>query len=247
MLVKDKVILVTGASRGIGRAAAKMLAENGAHVIVNYNQNEIAAEELIKEITSEGCDAVMFKADVSIEEDVKKLFMFVKEKYGRIDVLINNAGIMQNNLIQMTTSAQYQKLCDTNCKGIFLTTRYFSKLMMRQKSGKIINSSSIMGVYGSDGGAVYSAAKSFVIGYTKSTAKELGKYGITANAVAPGFIKTDLTADTNEKTIEKMMRNTYLGRFGEPEDVAKVMLFLSSDLSDYVSGQVIGIDGCGIM
>ncbi|MDD4363524.1 MAG: 3-oxoacyl-ACP reductase FabG [Atribacterota bacterium] len=244
MLVKDKVILITGASRGIGRATAKILAENGAHVIVNYNSSENAAKELVDELATNGYVASMFKADVSYEDEVKKLFLFVKEKYGRIDVLINNAGIMRSNLIMMTNNAEYQQLCDVNCKSVFLCTRLFSKQMVRQRFGKIINTASIMGIGGYSGSCVYSATKSFVIGYTKSCAKELGRYGITVNAVAPGFIETDLTSNTTNDTRDKMMSDVALGRFGTPEDVAKVMLFLSSGLSDYVSGQVIGVDGC---
>ena len=247
MLVKDKVILVTGASRGIGRATAKILAENGARVIINYNGSESAARETVDELTAKGFEASMFKADVSNEDEVKQLFLYVKEKYGRLDVLINNAGIMRNSLIMMTKTEDFEDVVDINCKGVFLCTRYFSKMMMRQKIGKIINTASIVGVYGNYGQTIYSASKSFVIGYTKASAKELGQYGITVNAVAPGFIESDMTANTTEEIRADLMSKTALKRFGTPEDIAKVMLFLSSDLSDYVSGQVIGVDGCEIM
>ena len=247
MLVKDKVILITGASRGIGRATAKILAENGAHVIVNYNSSENAAKELVDELATNGYVASIFKADVSSEDEVKKLFLFVKEKYGRIDVLINNAGIMKNSLIMMTKTQDFEKIVEINCKGLFLCTRFFSKMMMKQKSGKIINTASIVGVYGNYGQTLYSASKSFVIGYTKASAKELGQYGITVNAVAPGFIESDMTTNTSEEIRNDLMSKTALKRFGTPKDVAKVMLFLSSDLSDYVSGQIIGVDGCEIM
>ena len=247
MLVKDKVILVTGASRGIGRATAKILAENGARVIINYNGSESAAKETVDDLTAKGFEASMFKADVSNEDEVKQLFLYVKEKYGRLDVLINNAGIMKNSLVPMTSTQEYQQLCDVNCKGVFLLTRFFSKMMMKQKSGKIVNTTSIMGVVGHSGSSAYSGTKSFVIGYTKACAKEFGKYGITVNAVAPGFIETDLIATTSEKMREELVSQIALGRIGNPDDVAKVMLFLSSDLSDYVSGQVIGVDGCEVM
>lgn len=247
MLVKDKVILITGASRGIGRATAKILAENGSHVIVNYNSSENAAKELVDELATNGYVASMFKADVSSEDEVKKLFLFVKEKYGRIDVLINNAGIMKNSLIMMTKTQDFEKIVEINCKGLFLCTRFFSKMMMKQNSGKIINTASIVGVYGNYGQTLYSASKSFVIGYTKASAKELGQYGITVNAVAPGFIESDMTTNTSEEIRNDLMSKTALKRFGTPKDVAKVMLFLSSDLSDYVSGQIIGVDGCEIM
>ena len=247
MLVNDKVILVTGASRGIGRATAKILAENGAHVIVNYNGSEDAAQSLVDELTNKGFDVVKYKADVSNEEDVKGLFLFVKEKFGRIDVLINNAGIMRNSLIMMTKTDDFEKVVDTNCKGVFLCTRFFTRMMMKQKAGKIVNTASIVGVYGNYGQTIYSASKSFVIGYTKASAKELGQYGITVNAVAPGFIESDMTVNTADEIREDLMSKTALKRFGTPEDVAKVMLFLASDLSDYVSGQVLGVDGCQVM
>ena len=247
MLVKDKVILVTGASRGIGRATAKILAENGARVIINYKGSESAAKDTVDELTAKGFEASMFKADVSNEDEVKQLFLYVKEKYGRLDVLINNAGIMKSNLVPMTSTTEYQQLCDINCRGVFLCTRLFSKLMMKHKSGKIINTTSIMGVHGYSGNAVYSATKSFVIGYTKACAKEFGRYGITVNAVAPGFVETDLTSTSSEKIREEMLSHISLGRFAQPEDVANVMLFLCSELAGYVSGQVIGVDGCEVI
>ena len=247
MLVEDKVILVTGASRGIGRATAKLLAENGARVIVNYNSSEEKAKELVDDLAGSGFETVMFKADVSKEDEVKDLYDFVKENYGRLDVLINNAGIMKNNLIMMTKADEFDQITNVNCRGVFLCTRAFSKMMTRQKTGKIINTASIVGVYGNAGQTIYSASKSFVIGYTKAAAKELGHFGITVNAVAPGFIETDLSSNTSEKVREDLLGKIALGRFGTPEDIAKVMLFLSSDLSDYISGQIIGVDGCEVM
>lgn len=247
MMLTGKIILITGASRGIGAATAKILAENGAQIIINYNSSEDEAQKVADTIVATGNEVSLCKADLSNEDDVKGLFNFVREKYGRLDVLINNAGIMGSGLIPMTKTSEYEKLVEINCKSLFLTTRYFTKLMMKQKSGKIVNTASIMGVYGYAGQTVYSGTKAFVIGYTKAAAKELGRYGITVNAVAPGFIETDMTKNTTEKIREDLLAKTALGRFGTPEDVAKVMLFLSSDLSDYVSGQVIGVDGCEIM
>lgn len=247
MLVEDKVILVTGASRGIGRATAKLLAKNGARIIANYKDSEEKAKELVDVLVDSGFKAVMFKADVSNEDEVKDLYNFVKDNYGRIDVLINNAGVMKNNLIMMTRADEFDQITSVNCRGVFLCTRAFSKMMARQKTGKIINTASIVGVYGNTGQTIYSASKSFVIGYTKAAAKELGHFGITVNAVAPGFIETDLTNDTSEKVREDLIAKIALGRFGTPDDIAKVMLFLSSDLSDYVSGQIIGVDGCEVM
>ncbi len=246
-MVKDKVILVTGASRGIGRATALLLAEQGAKVIVNYNKSEKEAEEVISIIGEEGREAIMIKANVANEEEVKGMFSEIKDKFGRIDVLVNNAGIMKNNLLLMTKTDEFDEIVETNCKGVFLCMRAATKMMMKKMSGKIINLSSIVGINGNSGQIVYSGSKAFLIGLTKSAAKELGMYGITVNAVAPGLIDTDLTKDLNEDIKQDLLNNISLGRIGTPEDVAKVILFLCSELSDYVSGQVIGIDGCQIM
>lgn len=246
-MLEGKVVLVTGASRGIGRATALLAAQNHAKVIINYNNSEDKASELVDLIREQGYDASMVKADVSNEDEVKQMFKQIKDDYSKIDVLVNNAGIMINNLLIMMKTDDYDKVVDTNCKGIFLCTRQATKMMIKQKSGKIINMSSVVGVNGNHGQSVYSASKSFVIGFTKAMAKELGRYGITVNAVAPGFIETALTKDTTEKTKEELMSRIALERFGTPEDIAKVVLFLSSELSGYVSGQIIGVDGCQIM
>lgn len=247
MLVENKVILVTGSSRGIGRATAKLLAKNGARVIVNYKDSKEKAKGLVNELEDSGFNAVMFKADVSNEDEVKDLYDFVKGNYGRLDVLINNAGVMKNNLIMMAKADEFDQIMSVNCRGVFFCTRAFSKMMVRQKTGKIINTASIVGIYGNTGQSIYSASKSFLVGYTKAAAKELGQFGITVNAVAPGFIETDLTNNTSEKVRENLLARIALGRIGTPDDIAKVMLFLSSDLSDYVSGQIIGVDGCEVM
>ena len=246
-MIENKVILVTGASRGIGRATALLLAEQGAKVIVNYNKSEREAEEVISVIREEGREAIMIKANVANEEEVKEMFTEIREKFGRIDVLVNNAGIMKNNLLLMTKTDEFNEIMETNCKGVFLCMRAAAKMMMKKMSGKIINLSSIVGVNGNSGQIVYSGSKAFLIGLTKSAAKELGMYGITVNAVAPGLIDTDLIKDLKEDIKQDLLNNISLGRIGTPEDVAKVILFLCSELSDYVSGQVIGIDGCQIM
>lgn len=246
-MLKDKVILVTGASRGIGRATALLLAEHGAKVIVNYNKSEKEAEEVISMIREKGNEAIKIKADVAKEEEVKKMFSEIKEKFGRIDVLVNNAGIMKNNLLLMTKTEEFNETVETNCKSVFLCMRAATKMMMAKKSGKIINVSSIVGTNGNSGQIVYSGSKAFLIGMTKSAAKELGMYGITVNAVAPGLIDTDMTKGLKEDIKQNLLNNVSLKRIGTPEDVAKVILFLSSGLSDYVSGQVIGIDGCQVM
>jgi len=246
-MLSGKVILITGASRGIGRATALLAAANHAKVIVNYHNSVEIAKRLVEEITILGFSASSFQADVSSEEDVREMFTYIRENYGRLDILVNNAGIMKNNLLMMTKMQEFQDIMDINCKGTFLCTQYAAKMMMKKMSGKIINISSVVGVYGNRGQSAYASSKSYIIGFTKSTAKELGAFNITVNAVAPGFIDSDLTADTKPQVKEEILHNIALGRIGKPEDVAKVILFLGSDLSDYVSGQIIGVDGCEIM
>lgn len=246
-MLEGKVMLVTGASRGIGRATALLAAKNHAQVIVNYQKNAEIADTLVAEITEMGTSGTAVRADVTNEDDVREMFKVVREKYGRLDILVNNAGIMKNNLILMTKLQEYQDIMDVNCKGTYLCTRYATKMMIKQKSGRIINLSSVVGIYGNRGQTAYAASKSYIIGFTKSAAKELGRFNITVNAVAPGFIDTDLTIDTDSSTKDEILHNIALGRIGKPEDVAKVILFLSSSLSDYVSGQIIGVDGCEII
>lgn len=246
-MLKDKVILVTGAGRGIGRATALLLAEHGAKVIVNYNRSEKEVEEVISLVREKGNEAIKIKANVAKEEEVKEMFSKIKKEFGGIDVLVNNAGIMNSNLLLMTKTDEFDEIVETNCKGVFLCMRAATKMMMKKMSGKIINISSIVGLKGNKGQIVYSGSKAFLIGLTKSAAKELGMYGISVNAVAPGLIDTDMTKDLKEEIKQDLLNDISLGRIGTPEDVAKVILFLCSELSDYVSGQVIGIDGCQIM
>lgn len=246
-MLQDKVILITGASRGIGRATAFLAAENHAQVIVNYNNSEDAANELIDLITENGYSAVKIKADVSKEDEVKKMFKEIKSKFGRLDILVNNAGIMLNNLLMMTKVDELNSMYEINCKGTFLCSQSAAKMMMKNKFGKIVNISSIVGTNGNNGQTAYSASKSFIIGFTTSTAKELGRYNITVNAIAPGLVDTDLTKDLKEEVRAELIDNVALGRIGTPEDIAKVVLFLTSPLGDYVSGQIIGVDGCQIM
>ena len=248
-MLKDKVILITGSSRGIGRAVALLMAKNRATVVINYRnaESESEAAELVDAITKTGQDAIKIKADVSNEDDVQKMFSIIKEKYNRLDVLFNNAGIMKNSLLLMTRTEEFNDLFDVNCKGVFLCMRAAAKIMTKQKSGKIINSASIIGTNGEKGYVAYSGSKAAVIGMSKSAAKELGMFNVTVNAIAPGFIDTDMTKNLKDEIKKELVSSIALGREGKPEDVAKVVLFLSSDLSDYVSGQVIGIDGCQIM
>ncbi|OPY18864.1 MAG: 3-ketoacyl-(acyl-carrier-protein) reductase [Methanomethylovorans sp. PtaU1.Bin073] len=243
-MLDGKVVLVTGASRGIGKAIALLAAENHAHVIVNYNKNGKSAAELVDLIHEKGLSASMIKADVSSEDEVKDMFSSIKEKHSKIDVLVNNAGIMQNGLLALTGTELFDHTIDVNLKGTFLCTRYATNIMRKQRSGRIVNISSIVGLQGSEGQTAYSASKAAVIGFTRSAAKELGRYGITVNAVAPGLIETDLIKDMKPDIRDKILSSISLGRIGTPEDVAKVVLFLSSDLASYVSGSVIVVDGC---
>lgn len=246
-MLKEKVMLITGAGRGIGRATALLAAENHAQVIVNYNKSEDAADELLDLIEAKGSNAIKIKADVSREDEVKGMFKEIRSGFGRLDILVNNAGIMHNNLLMMTRADELNSMYDINCKGTFLCSQRAAKMMMRQDFGRIINISSIVGTHGNHGQTAYSASKSFILGFTTSAAKELGRYNITVNAIAPGLIATDLTKDLAEEVRTELINNVALGRIGTPEDVAKVILFLASPLGDYVSGQVIGVDGCQIM
>jgi len=246
-VLNDKVMLITGASRGIGRATALLAAANHAKIIVNYRSSDRTAEDLVDLIRQDGGDAIAIQADVSNENDVKRMFRTIKETYGQLDILVNNAGIMKNNLLIMTPMREFDEMVATNCKGSFLCLQYAAKMMMKKKSGKIINLSSIVGVNGNSGQIVYSASKAFIVGMTKSAAKELGQFGISVNAVAPGIIDTDLTKDLKDEIRQQLISNVALGRIGTPEDVAKVIVFLSSPLGDYISGQIIGVDGCQIM
>jgi len=247
-MLTDKIILITGASRGIGKATALLAAKNHAKVIINYHVSSNEATDLAEIITKSGGNAITIPADVSNSDDVKRMFRTIKETYGHLDILVNNAGVMKNNLLMMTPLSEFDEIVAINCKGSFLCMQYAAKMMMKQKSGRIINLSSIVGVNGNAGQIIYSASKAFVIGLTKSAAKELGPFGITVNAIAPGIIDTDLNKIIKEDILYSLVQsNIALKRIGKPEDIAKVILFLSSDLSDYISGQIIGIDGCQIM
>ena len=242
-MLRNKVVLITGAGRGIGKAAAAFAAKNHAQVIINYNKSHTKASSLESALKKQGLKAVKIKADVSNESEVKQMFEKINNKFGRLDILVNNAGIVQNNLLLMTQTAEFEKIVNTNCKGTFLCTRFAVKMMMKRKTGKIINIASIVGTRGNRGQAVYAASKAFIIGFTKSLAKELGVFNITVNAIAPGVIDTDMTKNLPETVKSDLLNHVSLKRIGMPEDVAKVILFLSSDLSDYLSGQVIGVDG----
>lgn len=246
-MLKNKVALVTGASRGIGRAVALLFAQEGASVIVNYRENEKHALDLVTLIKQKGGKATLIQGDVGVEKDVDKIFAHIKQEYDRLDILVNNAGILKNNLLNMVSVREFDSIMATNCRGTFLCTRAALKGMISRQSGKIINISSVAGVYGNRGQGVYAMSKSAVIGFTKSIAKEVGSFGVTVNAIAPGFIDTDMVKVIPKKVHTDILSTIALGRVGTPEDVAKVALFLASPLADYVSGQVLGVDGGQIL
>ena len=247
MLLDGKCALVTGASRGIGRAVALKLASEGAKVALNFAGNEAAANAVCEEIKSAGGQAILVKADVSDEAAVQQMVQTVAEAFGRIDILVNNAGITRDGLLARMKEEDWDAVLSTNLKGVFLTTKGATKLMMKQRAGRIVNMASVVGVTGNAGQANYSAAKAGVIGFTKTIAKELASRGITANAVAPGFIDTDMTSALSDKAKEAALSGIPLGRMGTPEDIAAAVLFLVSDQASYITGQVLNVDGGMVM
>ncbi|MFZ4675073.1 MAG: 3-oxoacyl-[acyl-carrier-protein] reductase [Nodosilinea sp.] len=241
-----QVAVVTGASRGIGRAVAIALAAAGAQVVVNYARSSTAADEVVAEIAAAGGSAVAIQADVSQADQVDGLINGTLKQFGRVDVLVNNAGITRDTLLLRMKLEDWQAVIDLNLTGVFLCTRAVAKIMLKQRSGRIINIASVAGQMGNPGQANYSAAKAGVIGFTKTVAKELASRGITANAVAPGFIETDMTDDLgNTDEIRKFIP---LGRFGQPEDIAGMVRFLAADpAAAYITGQVFNVDGGMVM
>ncbi|HAZ44907.1 MAG TPA: 3-oxoacyl-[acyl-carrier-protein] reductase [Cyanobacteria bacterium UBA11371] len=243
--LRGQVALVTGASRGIGRAIAFSLASEGATVVVNYASSSTAAEQVVAEITEAGGNAIALQADVSQADQVDALVNATMEKFNRLDILVNNAGITRDTLLLRMKPEDWQAVIDLNLTGVFLCTRAASKIMLKQKSGRIINITSVSGLMGNPGQANYSAAKAGVIGFTKTVAKELAARGITANAVAPGFIVTDMTSGVKAEEILKFIP---LGRFGQPEEIAGMVRFLAADAAAaYITGQVFNVDGGMVM
>ncbi|MEH2050285.1 3-oxoacyl-[acyl-carrier-protein] reductase [Nostoc sp.] len=245
-LLQDKVAIITGASRGIGRAIAIELASQGAIAVVNYASSSAAAEAVVTEIIAAGGQAIAIQADVSKIDQVEALVKSVIEKFSRVDILVNNAGITRDNLLLRLKTEDWQAVIDINLTGVFLCTRAISKIMLKQRSGRIINITSVAGLMGNPGQSNYSAAKAGVIGFTKSVAKELATRGITVNAVAPGFITTDMTSDLNNP--EDILKYIPLGRFGQPEEIAGMVRFLAADpAAAYITGQVFNVDGGMVM
>ena len=247
MLLKDKCAVVTGASRGIGKAIAKKLASLGANIVLNYRSNDEEALKVQKEILNMGVNAILYKCDISDSESVLEMVKEAKEKFGKIDIMINNAGITRDTLILRMKEEDFDKVIDVNLKGVFNCLKAITPIMVKQKEGKIINLSSVVGLVGNAGQVNYAASKAGVIGMTKSLAKEVGSRGITVNAVAPGFIDTDMTDVLGEKFKEETKKNIPLKRLGKPEDVANVVAFLASDEAAYVTGQVMNVDGGMVM
>lgn len=242
-----KTALVTGASRGIGAAIAKKLAARGFMVIINYGHSSAAAEEVKNQIEQAGGQAVLMQGDVSSGDDVDRMFKDIKKTWGRLDVLVNNAGINRDTLLVRMKEDQWDAVLSTDLKSVFFTTKAAASLMMRQRSGSIINIASVVGITGNTGQANYAAAKAGVIGFTKSVAKELAARGIRVNAIAPGFIETDMTDAIPEKIREGMLETIPLRRGGKAEDVANAVAFLASDDAGYIIGQVLKVDGGMVM
>ena len=245
-MLNEKIAVITGASRGIGAAIAKKMAENGATVIINYQGSVQAAQGLEGEIREKGGKAVTYKCDVSDFDKCEKFIGDVVKEYGRIDILVNNAGITRDGLLMGMKEEDFDSVINVNLKGTFNTIRFASRTMVKQRKGKIINISSVVGIFGNAGQANYAAAKAGMIGMTKSAARELAGRGITVNAVAPGFIETDMTRKLPEEIREGACKQIPLGRFGQPEDVAKAVAFLAAEGS-YLTGQVLAVDGGMVM
>ena len=238
-----RVALVTGASRGIGRAIALRLAAEGCYVVINYNGSKENAEEVQQEILQAGGQAHIYQCNVADFQACGEMFKDTISKMGHLDILVNNAGVTRDGLIMKMSEKDFDRVLDTNLKGAFHTIRHASRYFLKQKSGKIINISSVSGVMGNAGQANYSASKAGVIGLTKSVARELSSRGITCNAVAPGFIDTEMTAQMTDKAKEAVKTQIPLGRVGKVDDIAEVVTFLASEKASYITGQVISVDG----
>ena len=245
--MEGKVALVTGGSRGIGKAIALELAKGGATVVINYNGSRDKAMDLKQEIEGRGGRAEIYQCNVSDFAKCEELVHGIVKQYGSLDILVNNAGITKDGLLMKMSEEDFDKVVDVNLKGAFNTIRFASRQMLKQKSGRIINLSSVVGVAGNAGQANYASSKAGIIGLTKAAAKELASRGITVNAIAPGFIETDMTDALPEKVKEATVSQIPLGRFGRPQDVARLATFLASEASGYITGQVIHVDGGMVM
>jgi len=243
MIEPGRVAIVTGGGRGLGRAMASRLAAEGAKLVISYRSNDSAAEETAETVREAGAECELFKGDVSSPADVEALFKSVGDAFGRVDILINNAGITRDNLMMRMKEEEFDEVLRTNLKGTYLCTRAALRPMVRARWGRIVNVSSVVGLVGNAGQANYAASKAGIIGFTKSVAREVAQRGITANVVAPGYVETELTGSLPEKVKDQIRDQVPAGRFGEPEEVAEVVAFLVGEAAGYVTGQTIAVDG----
>ncbi|ABU59305.1 3-oxoacyl-[acyl-carrier-protein] reductase [Roseiflexus castenholzii] len=245
--LKGKIAVVTGGSRGIGRAIATTLAAAGATVVVNYQRNAAAAEETVAAITAADGAAISMQADVSAAEEVERLFKTVIERYGTVDILVNNAGITRDTLLLRMKEDDFDAVIDTNLRGVYLCTKAALRPMTKARSGRIINITSVVGLIGNAGQSNYAAAKAGIIGFTRAVAREMASRNITVNAVAPGYIETELTAGLGDQVRTAILEAIPLGRLGTPQDVANLVCFLASDAAAYITGQTLTVDGGMVM
>jgi 3-oxoacyl-[acyl-carrier protein] reductase len=246
-MLKGKTAVITGASRGIGRAIALKLAKLGANIVVNYRNSEDAVKEVVREIQALGATALAIQCDISSYSDVESMMKKSLEQFGTIDILVNNAGITKDGLLMRMKEEDFDSVIDINLKGAFNCTRHVSAIMLKQRQGRIINISSVSGLTGNAGQVNYSSAKAGILGMTKAVARELASRNVTCNAVAPGYIQTDMTDGLSEKVKDTIMSTIPLKRLGMPEDVANAVAFLASEEASYITGQVINVDGGMVM
>jgi 3-oxoacyl-[acyl-carrier protein] reductase len=243
VIEEGRVAIVTGGGRGIGRAVAARLAEAGANVAISYRQDDAAAEETAQRVREAGVECELFKGDVSSPESVEALFKGAGDTFGRVDILVNNAGITRDNLMMRMKEEEFDEVLRTNLKGTYLCTRAALRPMIRARWGRIVNVSSVVGLVGNAGQANYAASKAGIIGFTKSVAREVAQRRITVNAVAPGYVETELTGSLPENVKDQIRGQVPMGRFGEPEEVAEVVAFLAGEAAGYLTGQTIAVDG----